>query len=45
MDTLFKGAVIYDGSGEAPFKGDVGVTKGRISAIHRAGHGIGHAHA
>src|SRR5262245_17960384 len=33
FDIIIKGATVYDGSGQPPIKGDVGITGDRISAV------------
>ena len=33
MDLVIRGADIYDGRGGSPYKGDVGVSDGRIAAV------------
>jgi N-acyl-D-amino-acid deacylase len=40
-DTVLRGGTIYDGSGRAPFRGDVAILGDRIAAVapHLAGHG------
>ena len=33
FDTLIRGGIIYDGAGNAPFVGDLGITDDRITAL------------
>ena len=33
MDLLLRNATVYDGSGEPPVKGDIGITGDRITAL------------
>lgn len=37
MDFLIRGAMVYDGSGDRPFWGSVGIRDGRISVIYHTG--------
>lgn len=37
FDTIIKGGLIYSGDGKAPFKGDIGIKKGKIKALGELG--------